>query len=66
MVQDDWVTANGIKGQSVNIAKLWASYAKSVQEGTAGFEPDFDAAVQHHRFVDAVQRASDTGQAQTI
>ena len=64
--QDDWVTANGIKGQSVNIAKLWASYAKSVQEGTAGFEPDFDAAVQHHRFVDAVQRASDTGQAQTI
>ena len=64
--QSEWVTANGLKGQSVNIGKLWASYAKSIQDGGSDFDPDFDAAVQHHRFVDAVQRASDTGQAQTI
>ena len=64
--QSDWVSANGLKGQSVNIGKLWASYAKSIQDGTTEFDPDFDPAVQHQRFVDAVQRASDTGQAQTI
>ena len=38
--QDDWVTANGLKGQSVNIGKLWASYAKSIQDDTTDFDPD--------------------------
>ncbi|MDA1035377.1 MAG: hypothetical protein O3B65_00680 [Chloroflexi bacterium] len=60
------MAANGLKGLSINIGKLWASYAKSIQDGTKDFNPDFDAAVQHHRFIDAVQRASDTGQAQSI
>ena len=64
--QDAWVTANGINGSSVNIAKLWAAFAASVQNGETDFSPDFDDAVEHHKFVDAVQRASDTGQLQVL
>jgi len=64
--QDEWVATNGLKGPSVNIGKLWASYAKSIQNGTRDFNPDFEAAVQHHRFIDAVQKASDTGQVQML
>ena len=64
--QPDWVVANGLKGGSVNIGKLWASYAQSIREGNADYTPDFDAAVEHHQFIDAVQRASDTGQTQQL
>ncbi|MDA0798699.1 MAG: Gfo/Idh/MocA family oxidoreductase [Chloroflexi bacterium] len=64
--QTPWVTANGLAGQSVNIGKLWAAYAESIQSGTADFDPDFDAAVEHHKFIDAVQRASDTGERQIV
>jgi predicted dehydrogenase len=64
--EPEWVAENGIKGMSVNIAKLWASYAKSIQDDAKDYSPDFDAAVEHHKFIDAVQRASDTGQAQTV
>lgn len=64
--QTPWVTANGLTGASVNIGKLWAAYAESFQTEHADFDPDFDAAVEHHKFVDAVQRASDTGQLQVL
>ena len=64
--QDAWVKANGLKGASVNIGKLWASFAKSVQERSSEFDPSFDDAVEHHKFIDAVQRASDTGQVQRL
>lgn len=59
--QDPWIAQNGVKGQSINIAKLWASYAKAIQSGDKSFNPSFDDAVEHHKFIDAVQRASDTG-----
>jgi predicted dehydrogenase len=64
--QEPWIEANGIKGQSINIAKLWAAYAKSIQDGSSDFEADFDAAIEHHQFIDAVQRAADTGQRQQV
>jgi predicted dehydrogenase len=64
--QDAWVTANGLTGQSVNIGKLWAAFAESVQKGETNFNPSFDDAVEHHKFVDAVQRASDTGERQIV
>jgi predicted dehydrogenase len=64
--QAPWVTANGLTGQSVNIGKLWAAYAESLQNGSTDFNPDFDAAVEHHKFVDTVQRASDTGELQVL
>jgi len=64
--QDQWVVDEGLKGGAINIGKLWASFADSIANGTTQFDPDFDAAVEHHRFIDAVQRASDTGQTQTL
>lgn len=63
--QDDWVTAAGLNGPAVNIGKLWAAYAASILNG-GEFHPDFADAVAHHRLIDAVQRASDTGQVQRV
>ncbi|MCY4581972.1 MAG: Gfo/Idh/MocA family oxidoreductase [Chloroflexi bacterium] len=63
--QDEWVTATGIEGGSVNIGKLWASYADAILNDRE-FHPDFADAVHHHRLMDAVQRASDTGRMQEV
>ncbi len=63
--QDEWVTAAGIQGGSVNIGKLWAAYADAILNDRE-FHPDFADAVEHHRLMDAVQRASDTGRAQEV
>ena len=63
--QDEWVTAAGLSGSPVNIGKTWAAYADSILNDTE-FHPTFADAVQHHLLVDAVQRASDTGQMQTV
>ena len=63
--QDEWVTAAGLGGVSVNIGKLWASYADAILNQRE-FHPDFGDAVRHHRLIDAVQRASDAGQMQEV
>ncbi len=64
--QSPWVAVNGLEGQSINIGKLWASYAESLQVGNTDFDPDFNSAVEHHKFIDIVQRASDTGLLQVL
>lgn len=63
--QDEWVSAVGLTGQPVNIGKTWAAYAEAILTG-AEFHPTFADAVEHHKLVDAVQRASDTGQSQKV
>ena len=63
--QDEWVTAAGLKDSPVNIGKLWASYADAILNDRE-FHPDFADAVEHHRLMDAVQRASDTGRMQEV
>ena len=47
------------------IAQMWAHFARAIRTG-ARPEPDFDHAVERHRLLDAVQRASDTGTTQTV
>jgi predicted dehydrogenase len=64
--QDPWVGEAGLTGGQINVGKMWASFAASIASGETSFDPDFSAAVQHHKLMDTVQRASDTGQAQTI
>lgn len=64
--QDDWVAAAGIKGGSINIGKLWKSFAESIASGDDGFEPDFAHAVEHHKLIDAVREASESGQTQQL
>ena len=49
----------------MNIGKLWAAYADAILNERE-FHPDFSDAVEHHRLMDAVQRASDTGQMQEV
>lgn len=63
--QDPWVDELGLTGSAINIGKLWKSFADSFASDDT-FDPDFDSAVAHHRFIDAVQRASDTGQTQRL
>ena len=58
--EEPWVAEAGLTGVQVNVGKTWADFAKSILDGTS-FDTDFDAAVAHHKLLDAVQRASDTG-----
>jgi predicted dehydrogenase len=44
---------------------MWHRFAEAIRAGTP-VEPDFDTAVTRHRLLDAVQRASDTGQKQRL
>jgi predicted dehydrogenase len=46
-----------------NVAQLYAKLAESIRNGTPA-NPDFDAAVRRHRLIDAIVRASHTGQRQ--
>ena len=47
------------------IAQLWREFAAAIREDRRP-EPDFDHAVERHRLLDAVQRASATGERQTV
>jgi predicted dehydrogenase len=58
-----WVPESVPQGPAFNIAQLWGRFAESIASGERA-EPDFDSAVTRHRLLDAIQRASDTGQRQ--
>ena len=53
------------QGLALPVAQNWLSFAHAIRTGER-VEPDFDTAVQRHRLLDAIQRASDTGQRQTL
>ncbi|MDT5371581.1 MAG: hypothetical protein QOC62_6012 [Mycobacterium sp.] len=48
-----------------NIAYAYAQLRDDITEGT-NVVPDFDHAVRRHRLIDAVERAAETGQRQTV
>ena len=48
-----------------NVAQMWVRFAESIRTGHRA-EPDFDTAVVRHKMLDAIQRASDTGQRQSL
>ena len=60
-----WVPESVPQGPPLNIAQLWGRFAKAIRSGERA-EPDFDTAVTRHELLDAIQRASDTGQSQTL
>ncbi len=64
--QDDWAPAGGLKGGPINIGKLWKSFAESFADGGGTFAPSFESAVEHHKLIDAVRQASETGQTQKL
>jgi predicted dehydrogenase len=44
---------------------MWVKFAEAIRTGTR-IEPDFDSAVRRHRMLDAIRRASETGQRQKV
>src|SRR5688572_12753647 len=52
-------------GTPYDVAQMWVNFAKAIRTGTR-VEPDFDSAVQRHKTLDAIRRASETGQRQKI
>ena len=52
-------------GPSYDVGQMWVKFAEAIRTGTR-IEPDFDFAVRRHRMLDAIVRASQTGQRQKV
>lgn len=52
-------------GRAYDVGQMWVNFARAVRSGAA-VEPDFDHAVRRHRMLDAIVRASETGQRQKV
>jgi predicted dehydrogenase len=48
-----------------DVGQMWAKFAEAIRTNTR-IEPDFDSAVRRHRMLDAISRASETGERQKI
>ena len=55
-----WVPETVPSGPPFNLAQMWSRFGQAIRTGEPA-RPDFEYAVQRHRFLEAVQRASDTG-----
>lgn len=60
-----WVPDRVPQDSPYNVAQLYVKLAESIRNGTP-MSPGFDAAVRRHRLLDAITRASDTGQKQIL
>ncbi len=61
-----WVPEEVRKGgASYDVGQMWVKFAEAIRTNTR-IEPDFDSAVRRHRMLDAIVRASETGQRQKI
>ena len=52
-------------GRAYDVGQMWVNFARAIRAGKS-VEPDFDHAVRRHRTLDAIVRASETGQKQKI
>ena len=52
-------------GRSYDVGQMWVNFSKAIRNGKS-VEPDFDHAVRRHRMLDAIVRASETGQRQKV
>jgi predicted dehydrogenase len=53
------------QGPSYDVGQMWVQFAHAIRAGTA-VEAEFAHAVRRHRMLDAIRRASETGQRQLI
>ena len=52
-------------GPAYDVGQMWVKFAEAIRTG-AEIEPDFDHAVRRHRSLDAIVRASETGERQKV
>ncbi|OGA23882.1 MAG: hypothetical protein A3I02_07945 [Betaproteobacteria bacterium RIFCSPLOWO2_02_FULL_67_26] len=52
-------------GPGYDVGQMWVKFAEAIRTG-APVESDFDHAVRRHRMLDAIRRASETGQRQKV
>ena len=62
---DRWVPDDVPPGPPLNVAQMFRRFGERIRDGAAA-DPDFGLAVTRHRLLDAIQRASDTGQRQSL
>ena len=60
-----WVPDGVPAGPPFNVAQMWRRFGEAIRSGDS-VEPDFDSAVRRHRLLDAIERASDTGEKQSL
>jgi predicted dehydrogenase len=60
-----WVPDTVPQGPPFNVAQMWSRFGEGIRNDKP-VSPDFDAAVTRHRLLDAIQRASETGQSQEL
>lgn len=61
----NWVTPAVPAGPAFNVGQLFVRMAEAIREGKPA-APDFALAVKRHHLLDIIQKASDTGQRQTV
>jgi predicted dehydrogenase len=49
------------EGRAYDVGQMWVNFAKAIRTG-APVQPDFDHAVRRHKSLDAIMKASQTGQ----
>jgi len=59
-----WVP-DTLTGGAFNVGQMWANLAESVRTGKR-IEPDFETGVERHKLLEAIERASGTGQRQAL
>ena len=62
---DCWWVPQDLVGPGLNVAQLFRRLGEAIRGG-APAEPDFDHAVRRHELLEAIQRASDTGERQLL
>jgi predicted dehydrogenase len=59
-----WVP-EGLSRGAFNVGQMWFKFAESIRTGER-IEPDFKTAVSRHKLLEAIERASETGQRQRL
>jgi predicted dehydrogenase len=52
-------------GAAYDVGQMWVKFAEAIRTGSA-VEADFEHAERRHRSLDAIMRASETGQRQKV
>lgn len=60
-----WVPADVPDGPAFNVAQMYRRFGEAIRSGDKA-EPDFDDAVKLHELIDAIRRASETGERQSV